>query len=162
MNWRDAYLAQAWSDYQIFRVLNKGRYPLCHKLHYLQMATEKLAKGFLYSSKGKPPQKTHYVFVRFLKVSKGRPEWRKKLGFDEHNSKAYATYIDSLIPVADRIEKLAPVGGDFDKVNPEYPWTDDKGDVNCPCRYSFPEFEKTELIKIQKLVSDLFRIIGLH
>jgi hypothetical protein len=161
MNWRVAYFTQAWSDYEVFKKLSTEPRKICHKLHYLQMATEKLAKGFLCSAKGNPPGKTHYLFVRFLKVSKSRPELRRNLGF-EHNSRAYTSYIDSLIPVADQIEKLAPVGGNFDKINPEYPWIDDRGLVNCPAMYHFPEFRKTELIKIQTLLSNLFRVIGFN
>lgn len=161
MNWRDAFLTQAWSDYQLFEKLNSERCPLCHKLHYLQMATEKLAKSFLCSPKSdNPPRKTHYAFVRFLKLSKQRHHWRKGLGY-EHNLNAYASYIDSLIPVAERIEKLAPVGGNFDKVNPEYPWIDGERIVICPALHHFSEFKKTDLVKIRDLVFRLFRIIKL-
>jgi len=159
MNWREAYLAQAWSDYQVFQKLNIERHPLCHKLHYLQMATEKLAKGFLCSANDPPPKKTHFALVRFLQVSKTRPEWRRQLGYGD-NSAAYKSYINSLLPLADKIEKLAPVGGAFDRSNPEYPWLDEAGKVNCPALYKFPDFGKTELAKIQTLISNLFRIRG--
>ncbi|MBM3300983.1 MAG: hypothetical protein FJY85_13635 [Deltaproteobacteria bacterium] len=161
MNWREAYFAQAWSDFQVFQQLNVGRHPLCHKLHYLQMATEKLAKGFLCDPKSPPPKKSHFEFVRFLKVSKGRPDLRSKLGY-ERNYRAYASYVDSLLPLAEKIEDLAPVGSDFRKVNPEYPWIDDRGGVRCPALYDFAEFGITELAKIQPLISSLFRVIGFH
>jgi hypothetical protein len=161
MNWRQAYFCQARSDYDVFRTLNDQRQPLCHKLHYLQMASEKLAKGFLCDPNGaNPHRRTHYAFVNFLKVSKGRPDLRNRLGYG-HNYKAYSAYIDSLLPLAERIEKLAPVGGDFDTMNPEYPWIDARGDVICPANYNFPDFGKTELAQIQKLLSGLFRTIGL-
>jgi len=161
MNWREAYLTQALSDYEVFQELNTGRYPKCHKLHYLQMATEKLAKGFLCSPRGLPPKKTHFAFVRFLKVTKKRPKIRKGLGFGSDHL-AYSAYIDSLLPVAERIEKLVPIGGALDKINAEYPWVDSTRQVHCPCLHTFPDLQKTELVRIQTLVSDLFRISRLY
>jgi len=159
MNWRKAYLAQAWSDYEVFRKLNSDGHPLCHKLHYLQMATEKLAKGFLCNADDPPPKKTHFVLVRFLQVSKHRPEWVKRLGYEGRN-RVYASIVDNLLPLAERIEKLAPVGGDFDRINPEYPWMDSGGKVICPAAYSFPDFRKRELTTFLTLISSLFSIIG--
>jgi hypothetical protein len=160
MNWKEAYFSQAWSDYGVFKTLNKGNIALCHKLHYLQMASEKLAKGFLCES-NRPPKKTHFAFVKFLRVSRHRPEYRRKLGYGD-NRQLYYSVIDSLLPVADRIEQLAPVGGDFDKANPEYPWRDKNGVVNCPCLYAFSDFKKRELLRLQTLISSLFSIVGFH
>lgn len=37
MTWHEAYLLQAHSDWQIFRVLQQQPVPGCHLLHYLQM-----------------------------------------------------------------------------------------------------------------------------
>jgi hypothetical protein len=47
MSWRDAFFVQAWSDYAVFEIMDDNNYPRCHVLHYLQMTTEKLAKGYL-------------------------------------------------------------------------------------------------------------------
>lgn len=159
MNWQDAYLTQAWSDFQVFREMNSSRYPTCHALHYLQMATEKLAKGFLCRRSGGPPKKSHYSLVNFLNVSRSQRDWREKLGYGQ-NPKAYSSYIDSLLPIASQIEKLAPVGGDFDRINPEYPWINDKGDVDCPCKYDFAHIDTTDMANFRKLVHRLFQIVG--
>jgi len=159
MKWRQAFLKQAISDYSVFKELNKSQFPLCHKLHYLQMATEKLAKAYLCSPNGGPPPKIHNAFVRFLKVSKGRPEIRRKLGYD-NNYNAYNSYIDNSLETAEKIEKLAPVGGSHERLNPEYPWLDTSNSIICPACYSFPEFSKLELVKIQTLISSLIRTIA--
>ncbi len=159
MNWRDGYLIQAWSDYAVFREMNQGRFPLCHKLHYLQMVTEKLAKGISCHIFGKGPVKTHAGFTELLRYSKRRKNLHEGLRFGG-KSRAYASYIDSLMPLADKIEKLAPVGGNFDQINPEYPWKDVNGDITCPTEYGFPEFRQRDLARIQDLVSGLFRIMG--
>ncbi|MFH1113182.1 MAG: hypothetical protein V1792_04615 [Pseudomonadota bacterium] len=160
MNWQDAFLVQAWSDYQIFQAMNESRYPVCHKLHYLQMATEKLAKGCLCEITGNsPPQKTHFAFVRFLRYTKSHPLGKKRLGFAQ-KKQAYSAYVDSLIPTAYKIERLAPAGGGFSDVNPEYPWSRHDGNISCPVEYDFPEFKRHELGRIKKLLTDLFWIIG--
>ncbi len=160
MNWRDAYFIQAWSDFEVFREMNRSRHPLCHRLHYLQMATEKLAKGFFCESSGRAPaRKTHFAFTRFLHYSKRRKGLHDRLGY-ERNRAAYAAYIDSLMAVAEKIENLAPVGGSFDKFNTEYPWKDADGVVRCPARYDFSEFRKRDLAEIQGLILGLFRTMG--
>lgn len=47
-DWRSAYFQQAKSDFQLFeKIVGQADVPLCQKLHYLQMATEKMSKGFL-------------------------------------------------------------------------------------------------------------------
>ncbi|MFH0825101.1 MAG: hypothetical protein V2B18_20305 [Pseudomonadota bacterium] len=148
MTWRAAFFSQAWSDFNLFKDLNRPDVPLCHRLHYLQMATEKLAKGFLCSRKRDPPPPRHAVFVKFLELSKRRSVWRSKLGYGQ-NGRAYAAYVDSLIPCAKKIEDLAPEGGKLGKVNPEYPWIDASGTVQCPISYPFAEFDWRELNQIK-------------
>jgi len=91
-------------------------------------------------------------------MSKGRPEIRRQLGF-ERNYRAYCTYIDSFLDLAERIERLAPVGGE-ERVNPEYPWADIAGNVLCPASYAFPEFGRQEITSFQHLTDALFRIFA--
>jgi hypothetical protein len=157
MSWRRAYLKQSESDFDMFQFLNKSKQPFCHALHYLQMATEKLAKSFLASHASPPSKRTHYALVRFLKLSKADQVIRNGLGY-EKNYNAYASYIDSLMKIAEKVERLAPVGADYDTLNPEYPWRDASGEVQCPCSYEFSEFPVTEIAKISRLVSNLYRV----
>ena len=128
---------------------------MCQKLHYLQMATEKLAKAFLSSPSDKPPN-VHKAIVRFLQTCKSRPEIRRQLGFDNQHE-AFRLYIDSILDLAGRIEDLAPVGGQ-ERLNPEYPWLDGAGSVIAPASYGFSEFGQQELLKFQNLTDSLFRI----
>jgi hypothetical protein len=161
MNWRNAFFIQAWSDYQIFRKLNENGCPRCHKLHYLQMTTEKLAKTFLchFSGGDFPAKKRDLAFSQFLKLSKQRRGFKEQLGY-ERNSKAHASYVDSLIPLAEKIEKLAPVGRGLDQVNPEYPWMHYDEGIKCPAEYDFPDFDKNGLADIYRLISRLFYSVG--
>lgn len=42
-----AFIAQARSDFQVYRHLAQSpEFAVCHALHYLQMATEKLARAY--------------------------------------------------------------------------------------------------------------------
>ena len=68
---QDLWLRQALSDYNLFRQLRHDRHEPCHILHYLQMATEKLSKAYLWRA-GHPPPKTHTGFVRFLRALRDR------------------------------------------------------------------------------------------
>lgn len=157
MTWRTAYFRQAQNDYGMFRELGKRTdVAMCQKLHYLQMATEKLAKAFLSPPSGGSHPHVHDALCNLLKFCKQRPDIRRLLGY-ENNYHAYCSYIDSLLSVAERIEKLAPVGRQ-ERVNPEYPWLDHDGNVVCPVSYSFPEFGHQEIISFQKLTDALFRI----
>lgn len=159
MSWYYAFLNQAWSDYQVFQELNESRHPNCHKLHYLQMTTEKLAKaGLVEITRNSPPAKVHNGFVRFLQCTKFYPLWKKRLGY-EHKKQAYAAYIDRMIPIADKIEKLAPAISGPSQPNPEYPWSPCVGDVRCPADYDFPEIKRHELGMITALVASLFRAL---
>jgi hypothetical protein len=63
---------QSKSDLSVFKKLRSlGAHP-CHLLHYLQMATEKISKAYLWRS-GKPPPKAHTGFVRLLRALLTRP-----------------------------------------------------------------------------------------
>jgi len=161
VSWYYAFLSQAWSDYQVFEDLNESRHPNCHKLHYLQMTTEKLAKACLMEINGNSPPKTvHKAFVGFLRCTKSYPLWKKRLGYG-HKKQAYAAYINRMIQIADKIEKLAPAISGTSQPNPEYPWSPCAGDVRCPADYDFPEIRRHELGMITALVANLFRALDI-
>ena len=161
MMWRNAYFQQAWSDFKVYQDLNKRREAFCHQLHYLQMTTEKLAKGFQCAIGSGPYGKTHFVFVDFLQGLKKQPRlYYSRMRFKTMSQ--FASHVQNLLPVADLIQKLAPAGGDYDRINPEYPWTDATGAVYCPALYGFPEFRRREreLSLIQNFLTNLFRLEG--
>jgi hypothetical protein len=159
--WRDAFFSQAWSDYTVFEEMSRSAHPRCHMLHYLQMTTEKLAKGFLcdFSGEDAPAKKTHIAFSKFLRISKSKGSLHELLGY-ERNSPRYRDYVDSVIPLAKKIEHLAPVGADENKMNPEYPWIHNDGSVRYPAGYDFADFSKKDLVRIRRFVKDLFRVFG--
>ena len=153
------YLDQAKSDYEIFRFLG-GRAP-CHRLHYLQMCTEKLGKAYFYK---RPPlsKPSHVGFVKFLRnLSTERNVW-KALGFGRRED--FELYINQIQHLARKIEKLAPdLAGDGP--NPEYPWPPPPKEAKmAPIHYEFElwnELQKTRKgLKFQDFVERVLSIFS--
>jgi len=159
MTWSQAFRRQAESDYQIFKRFagKDSDVAICHRLHVLQMATEKLAKSFLSAAAAEPPKKTHLALVRFLRVLSSNPDIRDRFTFG-NNPKQFKAYIDSLIPFAEQIEALAPVGGDIERLNPEYPWLNGRLEIMCPADYSFPEFTKSVLVRLARFIDRFLEV----
>jgi hypothetical protein len=140
MNWKDAFLKQSYSDYDIFQYLQKSQNKIafCHQLHYLQMATEKFAKAQLCIDDDPPGKMTHFVLVKYLQTIKGRSDIKRRLGFQYKNTQ-FQNLINQVLPIAKKIEELAPSG--TNNPNPEYPWEDvTNHKVISPLEYDFHEF----------------------
>jgi hypothetical protein len=158
MNWREAFIEQARSDNRIRKLLNKEGVEYAHQLHYVQMTTEKLARGFLANPQNQPGN-THVGFVRYLQVLKGRPEIRRQLGYKD--SAVFTSYVNSLLPLARDVERLAPALAGRTSPNPEYPWQDShSGDVLVPATFHFPMFSQRDMqmTKLMKLLDSLLEI----
>ncbi len=65
--------------------------------------------------------------------------------------------IDSLLPMADMVEKLAPALAGQERPNPEYPWKDNNGDITAPVDFDFPLFspKNQKLNQLQLLFDQL-------
>ena len=113
------FLAQARSDFAVFELLRKqATLPECHALHSLQMTTEMLGKAHAWGS-GPNPQ-THRAIVRFPRSLSTNQMPQQQLGSVGKND-AWSSLIRSSIPLAERIEDLAPALAQ-EGPNPEYPW----------------------------------------
>jgi hypothetical protein len=157
MDWRTAYLRQAQADYaMLLKLLGDADVPLCQQLHYLQMTTEKLAKGLLTPPGGERYPNTHNGFAKFVSVAKCLREIRRACGFRQAGQ--FIAYVDSLRPLAQAVEDLSPEGGDHP--NPEYPW-EVNGVVVCPTEYAFPALDlgSPKMIKLLRFIDDCFTIL---
>ncbi len=96
-DWRTAYFRQAQSDCQTFQILEASGASFCQQLHYLQMTTEKLAKGFATAPAGPQQPKTHRGYVQFLQQVKRRAELQVLC---RCSPRQVTPYIDSLLPLA--------------------------------------------------------------
>lgn len=160
MNWHTAFLLQARSDNEIRNLLNRNRVPYAHELHYLQMTWEKLAKGVLMREGETRPSSmlSHRAFVRCLHHIKADPRVRCFLRYKDASS--FTGFINSLLPLAEQIERLAPSLAGTTRPNPEYPWKPlGGGAVEVPIMYDFPEFEPyvSQMEKLDMLLNKLLR-----
>ncbi len=161
MDWRTALFEQARSDYEMVKLLSRNNAPLCHQLHFLQMATEKLAKGFGTPRGGPQPPKVHRAFVRLMRSVKGDPHLQRACNCGPGQIDAY---IASLLPVARLIEDLAPAIAN-DGPNPEYPWQASSGvipgGVIAPINYPFPalQFSSRGMVNMLTFLDRCFQII---
>jgi hypothetical protein len=127
-----AFIKQARSDWEVYQ-------PLCHRLHYLQMACEKLAKAYRLRD-------TH---VRVDGVIRSHAGFEKFVGAfsvtikDDFRDKdaQLRVLVSQWRSIAREIEKLAPAADrESTPENAEYPWEQD-GRVVVPCEYAFPSLE---------------------
>jgi hypothetical protein len=105
------------------------------------MVAEKLAKGLLATaSDPPPPPPTHQAFVRLLQIAKNRPDVRRRLGY--RDTASFLAFVDSLLPLAAKIEALAPSAAGMGRPNPEYPWRDPTTATSiAPADYPFNDFD---------------------
>jgi hypothetical protein len=127
---------QAQSDYALFVQLRRGGIHECHLLHYLQMATEKLSKAYLWRS-GHAPPRSHTGFVRFLRALLDRraelDQIAKVLGFRRRED--LDKWMRSVQPLAYSLQNIAPAEAG-NGPNPEYPWPHE-APAHCPIGHTF-------------------------
>ncbi len=95
-----------------------------------------------------------------LQITKGRREIREQLGFSD--ASVFRSYVDSLLDLAGKIQRLSPDQAGLAQPNPEYPWEDPTTHhVQAPVEHDFPEFDprNPKMIKIDRLISDLLRLM---
>jgi hypothetical protein len=145
---QEVFYAQARSDWWMYRHLRAiNPRVACHELHYLQMATEKFGKAYLWGS-AKPPDPTHRVFKRSVqKIRDSRDCWRHLQFADRRH---FRTWVNEVLPLVERIERLAPaLAGDGP--NPEYPWPAN-APVTAPVEFNFPVWHELETGRGRKLI----------
>jgi len=134
--WQLGFLKQARSDWETYQRIDDPTWPTCHRLHFLQMATEKLAKALLVV--GDMPldriTHSHAAFVKFMRVARKNHTLQKELGMTYSQITAH---FNRLLPIAREIEILAPTLAQAGP-NPEYPWFDNSGQILVPVDFSFP------------------------
>jgi len=134
--WSKVFLEQASSDWQVYEHLKGTHFPNCHALHYLQMATEKLAKAYLLviPTESQSVLSTHKGLTRFLRNVSRNSGLQNEMGMQ---AKQLQAHIRQLLPLASEVENLAPtLAGEGP--NPEYPWQDPLGNFYVPAIYEFP------------------------
>ena len=134
--WQVAFVKQACFDWKAYQRTLQNHWPDCHRLLFLQMATEKLGKALLLVGHSKFERLTHShaAFVKFMQVASFNRKLQAKLRMTPRQLKSH---FNRLLPLAHEIENLAPALAQ-DGPNPEYPWLDKAGGIQVPGEYSFP------------------------
>jgi len=137
LNWQLAFLQQARADWEAYQKTHETFWPACHRLHFLQMATEKLGKALLLAGQAEFERVTgsHAAFVKFMQVASCDRSLQIRLKMTKAQLKAH---FRQLLPIAYEIEILAPALAQHGP-NPEYPWFDRTGKICVPVVYSFPQ-----------------------
>lgn len=133
---QELWWKQAQSDLRMFVQLRRSGASECHLLHYLQMATEKLSKAYLWRS-GHAPPKTHTGFVRFLRALLGRRGDLDRIAqvFGFGRQADMDNWMRSVQVLAYSLQNIAPAEAG-DGPNPEYPWPHDAPE-HCPVDHTF-------------------------
>jgi hypothetical protein len=136
-NYQELWWQQAKSDHDVFMLVRGQGMAQCHSLHYLQMATEKIAKAYFWRS-GSPPPRSHAGFVQFLRfLGQVRQNDRERIAnlFSFNRFIDFQNWIRAILPIAYDLERLTPDLAN-DGPNPEYPWPHVKPE-RAPVSYNF-------------------------
>jgi hypothetical protein len=120
---QELWWERARSDHEVLVLLRREGYPECHQLHYLQMATEKLAKAYFWRS-GSPPPRNHAGFVQFLRFLGGIPRSERASLIAAVQFKSFESFqgwLRAALGFGRRLEILSPALAS-DGENLEYPW----------------------------------------
>ena len=138
-DWSRAFAAQALADFDAFDALRgKPRLPICQRLHFLQMACEKLAKARLCDAGSNPEdlQSSHAYIAKNLPIV-----LQQELFLSSGDVTRFRWLLGKCNALAREIELLSPAVKDAGRrrANCEYPWLDAATDrVLVPAQYAFP------------------------
>jgi len=138
-DWARSYAKQALSDLRAREVLVRADTEKCHRLHFLQMATEKVCKAYLTKTNGHDKVRKSHAYV-----ARNLPIIARHFYTAANDDNQIARWeISQIRRLAHEIQVLAPAcdDGDVRRDNSEYPWEDGKGEIHIPCEYSFPNID---------------------
>lgn len=143
--WADAFARQARSDMAVCELLLPiNKLERCHKLHYLQMACEKIAKAYRLRDMGMTIEETessHKAFSKFIEGHFKSPSVKRQYAGRKELLRNTERFARSL---AEDIEKLAPaIDREATPQNAEYPW-EDSGKIICPCDHDFSRLSRLD------------------
>lgn len=138
-SWGEAYARQGRSDWEVYKkIAGSFDIALCHSLHYLQVACEKLAKAYRWrdtSAGDHALTHEHVAFSKFIRSFLGSPTIRKDYAGHGEQIRNISRLCGNL---AREVEKLAPaVDRDNTPENAEYPWAQGE-QIIVPCDYAYP------------------------
>lgn len=160
--YQQCWWEQAASDHGILILFRHQGVGICHQLHYLQMATEKLSKAYLWRN-AKPIKKSHAGFGLFMRLLTqiSQISQQEKLAeiFSFGRFEDFQNWVRSALPLVYEVERLAPSLAN-EGPNPEYPWPSAKPAVS-PIKYEFTVWQQlTESATGRQLMSIISKAIN--
>lgn len=150
--WARGYALQALSDLRVRETLVRANAEKCHRLHYLQMAAEKVCKAHLNSTNGHDSVRNSHAYIESILPIIARHFY----GAISDNNQIKDWEIRTIRTLAHEIQLLAPAchDGDMREDNSEYPWEGGQGTVYIPCEYSFPNINDGDraIVKLIHLI----------
>jgi len=159
---QELWWQQSKADHAVFVLLRQQGVEQCHTLHYLQMATEKLAKAYFWRS-GSPPPRTHAGFVQLLRfLGQVRQSDRERIAtlFSFNRFTDFQNWLRTVLPLAYELERLSPDLSN-DGPNPEYPWPHATPQF-APASHNFPIWNSLtsgsgrDLMRVIRIAVDRF------
>lgn len=153
-SWARACAKQALSDLDAREALVEAGSRKCHRLHFLQMASEKVSKAHLTKANGHDNVRNRHDYVAkhlptiarifYAAINDGN-ELR---GWEIQEIRRLAKEIEVLSPACD--------GGNLREDNSEYPWENGRGGVCTPCEYSFPNIDdgSRAIVRLIRLIRE--------
>jgi hypothetical protein len=137
--WAKAFAKQARADLRSHNEMKiLENVPDCHRLQFLQMACEKIAKAHLCQAGSDPKvlEQSH-VYIASALPTIVREQYTRTHGKSLKNRSDLTSRISHL---ARQIELLSPSARDAGRRpdNCEYPWEDAAGNIHIPAEFTFP------------------------
>ena len=135
LDWQRAYALQALSDLEARDIVANGGADKCHRLHFLQMAAEKVCKAYLVAANGHENVRKSHAYV-----ASTLPLLARQFYGVAREAELQQWQVRAIRHFAQEIELLAPAcdDGGTREDNSEYPWLNAGAEVQAPCRYNFP------------------------
>lgn len=135
--WSRAYAKQGASDLSTYQVLRERQVHPCHWLHYLQMASEKIAKAHQFRHTYKDIESLltqHQGLIEFINTYYRSPEMKARFAGREEQLRSMQR---DLTAFAAELQKLAPaVDREKSPSNAEYPWSNGVT-LTVPCEHTY-------------------------
>lgn len=145
--WSRAYAIQARADLAAYESLKGADLPICQRLHFLQMACEKVTKAHRCWGGSDPAslQASHLGVAKVIPIIARQLYARGALEDLVSHDKA----TKAIHHLARQVELLAPSVDDDGRrpENCEYPWEDDRGHLHIPAEHDFAELGGLQLYR---------------
>jgi hypothetical protein len=157
--WARAFAEQALSDLQARAILAGSDADKCHRLHFLQMAAEKICKAHLIDANGYDAMKhVHCVVAKHLPII-----IRQLLIQQSQKDSAIQQRVKFAKHLGAEIDILSPSckAAGAREENSEYPWSWADFSIGIPCKFSFPNIDESDrefvpLIKLLRVAAESY------